>query len=169
VAAVNLATAPRGLDRIKSVSDPDVFPHSVLAGAETALVLFCAAFYGEQDAVWIAEAGLRATCVDTDAERVQVMKRIYPPDWDFIVANVYEFVYDALLCKWDVVTVDCGSAQFDRCADLISVFCGLARRAVVLGTGFATVVLPPNGWSVTRILFRSPFRGGVYWTVLEAA
>lgn len=155
--------------RIRSLADETTFPLRVLEDRQTALVLFCAGFYGVQDAVFVADAGLQAVCVDVDVERVDVMRRIYPSGWDFVVDNVYEYAADTRLSPRDVVTVDCPSGHFDRCADMVERWCELATEAVVLGSGFATVVLAPTGWSVTETIKRTDYRGGVFWTVLEPA
>lgn len=152
-----------------STVSQDVFPHDVLIGCNTALVIFCAAFGGRQDAEHIAEAGLTATCVDIDGEKMEVLARTYPQHWDFETVDAYAFAEFATLKgrQWDVVTLDPFTPDFDRCADNVATWCRLARRAVIVGTGVATLIVAPPGWEVTRVQQRSSYHGGVYWTVLE--
>lgn len=142
-----------------------LYPTEILERCETALVLFAAAFLGEQDAVWIEEAGLVATCVDNDAERLDEMLRLYPEDWTFVSGDAYEFARRG--GRWDLVSVDCPSGDsFDRCADLLDLWCSLARVAVVLGTSPGRRLVAPDGWRVARTIRRSPIAN---WTVLERA
>lgn len=142
------------------------YPGWVLRGREDALVLFAAAWMGRQDAFWVHDAGLVGTCVDHDGAKLAEMQALYPDTWEFIQADVYE--YGAIVQRqWDVVSLDCPSDQFQRCADHVQLWCDLARYAVVLGTGLGTVVEVPDGWAVTDVRKRSDFVGGVWWTVLE--
>jgi hypothetical protein len=156
-------TAPASLAEIRS--DDRSYPRSLLQRCETALVLFAAGFHGLNDGVFLADAGIRATCVDTDAEKLNEMLRIYPDDWTFVVADAYE--YATVSGKWDLVSVDPYTNQFQRCADLVDAWCALARVAVVLGTGVGTKVDPPAGWEITETRFRTSYDGGTFWTVLE--
>ncbi len=150
------------------MSDASValYPTHVLEGCESALVLFAAAFYGRQDCAAIATAGLTATCVDTDAEKLEQMRQAYPDSWEFFAADAFEFAGSSA-SVWDVVSLDPFTTLFDECADRLPLWCSLARRAVVLGTGTSTVVVAPAGWWVSGRSRRSGFAGGTFWTVLE--
>lgn len=161
-------TAPASLEQIRDADDQG-FPQEVLVGCESALVLFAAGFYGRQDAFWIAEAGLKATCVDVDGERLQVMRAIYPEGWEFVEVDAYEYAELSWRMHrvWDVVTADPYTNHFTVCADNIDGWCRLARRAVILGTGVDTSVTVPPGWRVESVWQRSTYKGGVWWTVLE--
>ena len=130
---------------------------------------FCAAFLGRQDCAWVEEAGLTATCVDTDAERLVEMASIYPEEWSFVCDDVYRYasrVY-AFGYQFDLVSLDPPTNQFERCADKVELWCSLARRVVVLGIGAAPRSPHPEGWRLADIVQRSSFRGGVYWAMLE--
>ncbi len=165
-------TAPETLEEIRNDEAGFAYPRAILDGCESALVLFAAGFHGRQDAFWIANAGLTATCVDTDAGRLMEMRSVYPDGWEFFTDNAYEFVSviaDTTDLKWDVVSVDCPSGAFDRCAELVGDWCRLATRAVILGTGKTTSVSAPVGWEITDRRKRSTYDGGVFWTVLEPA
>ncbi len=146
------------------------FPLELLEDSETALVLFAAGFLGVQDAVWIRDAGLTATCVDTDPEKMASMKPLYPDDWEFVEQDAYAFAHwETERRQWDIVTADPWTGHMDTCARFLKEWCRLARKAVVLGTGVGTVVEAPEGWKVTGTRRRSDYDGGVFWTVLEPA
>jgi hypothetical protein len=153
-------TIPRHMDNQQS------FPAHLLEGLETALVLFSSAFNGAQDAVWIMDAGLTATCVDIDQEALDRMQGLYPVDWEFVNADAFQFCEEGL-GRWDIVTVDCPSGAFAKCSGLVGLWCNCARRYVILGTGIRTEVEPPDGWEIIEKRRRSSYDGGVYWTVLE--
>lgn len=154
------------LDDLRDLDAGAAYPGFVLDGAETALVLFAAGFLGRQDAYWIADAGLRARCVDEDAEKLAEMRDLYPADWSWRAADVWSWSDPKV---YDVVSLDPWTQDFQRCADMVGKWCSLARRAVVLGTGVTTTVLAPTGWQVTDARKRSDYDGGVFWTVLEPA
>jgi hypothetical protein len=127
------------------------------------------------DAAWIADAGLRATCVDLDGEKLEEMKPLYPEDWHFIRTDAYHYAdYASRLIRnsgqeWDVVSCDPFTNEFTNCANNIGAWCRLARHVVILGTGTDTIVNVPAGWEITQTIKRSDYAGGVYWTVLERA
>lgn len=158
---------PRGFDDIRDPDDQS-FPVGVLDGCRDALVLFAQAWYGMQDAYYVAAAGLDGTCVDIRDHNFGAMRDLYPDGWEFVQADVYEFI-ESTERTWDVVTVDCPSGHFQRCADLLPELCSLATRAVVLGSGAKTRIAVPGGWHQTSKNRRSMMFGGVYWTVLERA
>lgn len=153
------------LEKIRASSSADRYPCAVLDGCETALVLFAAAFHGAQDALWIADAGLTATCVDVDKQRLHEMANLYPEDWTFVDADVFEYATTAT--PRDVVSLDPPSNLFDKCAELLPLWCLIARKAVILGTGKDTVVDVPDGWYLDGYRQRSHFLGGVFWAVLK--
>lgn len=157
---------PATLEAIRSEPEGIAYPCDMLIGCKDALVLFAAGFHGKQDAFWIAEAGLAATCVDNDAQKLLEMRHVYPIAWEFITDDAFEYIA-TIDRRWDVVSVDCPSGAFDRCADLIGDWCRLARHAVVLGTGPDTPLEAPDGWTVTDRRHRSDYDRGVYWAVLE--
>lgn len=159
---------PRTLELVRD-PDGDVYPNEVLEGLGDALVLFCAHWYGKQDAFWIAEAGLIATCVDLEEQRMRGMATLYPKGWDFVVADAYHYgkVAEANGETWDVVSLDPWTGQFGQCIEHLPVWCALARRAVVMGTGGNSAVTAPPGWRIARLVHRTDYDGGVFWTVLE--
>jgi hypothetical protein len=155
---------PRTLEEVRDRFGRDIFPHDVLEGCETALVLFCAAFHGRQDAFWIADAGLRATCVDLDHDKLAEMQHVYPDDWEFVNDDVFEFAV-TYQDAFDVVTLDPNSDRIQQCADELELWCSLARHAVILTTQPGTRLTIPQGWKLHTRIYRSTFNGGIYWTV----
>lgn len=154
------------LERVRAQAAPHRYPRHLLVGLKTGLVLFAAAFHGRQDAVWMAEAGLTTTCVDTDEGKLDEMRYAYPPGWEFVVDDVFAFAADCGR-KWDVVSLDPFTNQMQECANLLPLWCHLANAAVVLGVHGDTDVVAPNGWRVVEQVPRSSFGGGVFWVVLE--
>jgi hypothetical protein len=154
------------LEQVRKGASPALYPRHALVGCADALVLFAAAFHGQQDAVWMAEAGLRTTCVDIDQEKLREMMDAYPDSWSFVQADVFEFSIRTER-RWDVVSIDCPSNLFERCADLMPLWCRIAKRVVVLGCDKRTACLAPEGWSRVGRLHRSHNYGGVYWMVFE--
>jgi hypothetical protein len=153
---------------IRATAD-GTYPVRVLEGCETALLLFAAGFHGRQDGIFVADAGLTATCVDIRPERLHDMAAVYPSAWEFLVDDAFDYV-EQTERQWDVVSVDCPSGMFQRCADLIETWCDLARRVVVLGASAesARSVRRPLPWAMTSLVKRSDYRGGVYWAVMES-
>jgi hypothetical protein len=128
-------------------------------------MLFCAAWFGRQDAVHIADAGLFATCVDTDEEKLLEMRGLYPDDWTFVCSDAFAFAKQTG-GRWDVVSLDPFTDKFQLCAAMLPLWCDLARRVVVLGTGPDVALSIPDGWKLSDLRRRSDFKGGVYWAVL---
>lgn len=143
------------------------FPRDLLIGCKDALVVFAAGFLGMQDAFWISEAGIRATCLDHDGVRLEEMHKLYPDTWEFFKTDSFEWVTNASRAgrTWDLVSVDCNTNHFERCARLLPLWCRLARKVVIIGTGYDNVEAP-IGWKLDRHVFRSDYQGGVYWDVL---
>lgn len=160
---------PRSLADVRDPDGDKSYPNHILDGAETALIMFCAAFWGRQDAYHVAAHGLHGTCVDTDGAKLEEMRAVYPAGWEFHEQDAFAFTAQAVMeeRQWDIVSLDPFTDKFDRCADLVETWCGLATRAVLLGTGEYTVMVEPEGWRVTERRKRSDFHGGIYWTVLE--
>lgn len=159
--------SPRSLNEIRDLDAGVSFPGLALSGSETALVLFAAAWHGKQDAYWIAQAGLRATCVDLDEGRLREMMELYPRDWAFRQMDAFTY-HEGCEVVYDVVSLDPFTNQFDRCADMLPVWCALARNVVILGMDDRELEAPV-GWQIVDRRKRSDFNGGVYWVVLERA
>ena len=156
---------PRNMADIRD--DPFRFPRSALRGAQTALCMFAAEWHGRQDAYWLAEAGITATCVDLNGQKLEDMRRVYPQGWEFVTSDAFEFPADR---RFDVVTADPFTGEaMDRCHQLMPRWCGMADRTVIMGSTAAQVLRKrhiPGGWEITDMLKRSDWGGGVFWTVV---
>jgi hypothetical protein len=140
------------------------FPADLLPECESALMLFCAAFYGRNDCVWVQEAELRiVTGVDQDREKLDAMRAIYPETWRFACADAFEFH----TVPHDLVSVDVFSNQSDRALGMLEHWCGMARRFVTVAAWKEPDVQIPVGWQRRDLMYRSSFLGGCYWYVLE--
>lgn len=122
---------------------------SIPVGARTGLLLFGAAFNGENDGAHLLHAGLTCEVVDTDPQRLAVMKAEYPAGWTFTQADAFEFAAQAQEegRTWDVVSVDPFSSEEQRSLDAIEAWASLATRLVVVGAQRATIAARgPSGW-----------------------
>ena len=85
------------------------FPTKFLQPGMTVLCLFCARFFGRSDVIHVHDAGAaHATLVDTDSQRLEEMRLIYPSHWSYI-ADDYAAYLDraaAIAEKFDVVIAD---------------------------------------------------------------
>jgi hypothetical protein len=164
-----LTAPPEQFSDIEDLYCGSVYPRVERGqGYETALCLFSAMWYGMQDVYWIAKAGLVGMCVDLDGEKLNAMREVYPEGWEFVEGDVFEFAEDTDR-TWDVVTLDPWTGQFERCADLLPLWCSLAESRVVLGHGNYRLPDPvaPEGWQLVLKLKRSDYKGGIYWMVYE--
>jgi hypothetical protein len=145
-----------------------VFPSQALSECSTALCLFSAAWHGRQDAYWVSKRGLTAKCIDIDQGRLDEMRSMYPAGWTFGCTDA--FLWARLVSQgppsFDVVTLDPFTNHFDRCADMLETWCGLARNVVILGMDERDLDAP-DGWQIVNRIQRSKYGGGVYWVVLE--
>jgi hypothetical protein len=158
------------------------YPAHLLEGCETGLCLFAAAFLGHNDAIHMAEAGLRVTCVDTDALRLHEMMSLYPSDWQFITADAWSFAHDqgaehrdtltyrhwaaapGIPIRWDVVSVDTFTGDaMQRSLESLPLWCSLARKAATVTHTDGASYQTPAGWR-SSLVERAT---GVNWLVLE--
>ena len=131
-----------------------VYPTDVLAGYESVLVLFGAAFLGVNDVIHLAAAGLAdVTVVDLDAEKLDAMRVLYPRTWKFVSADAFDFVdrQCASGARYDVVTADPFTDLMPRCRAELPALCALARHVVVVGIEHGLPFDPPRGWRSQRI------------------
>jgi hypothetical protein len=160
------------LQDIESLYCGTVYPGpQFFEGCETALCIFSAEWLGMQDAYWIAQHGLRGTCVDLQGDKLAQMREIYPQGWEFVEADAYDFAAGAVVegRQWDALTLDPWTGQFQQCADLLPTWTTLARKTVVLGHGNYRLIRPeaPEGWTMTEAIKRSDFKGSVDWLVFQ--
>jgi len=156
-------TAPATLAELRVPAEAGLYPRELLDGCADALVLFAAGFYGRQDAVWVADAGLTATCIDRDRGRLDAMADLYPDTWEFVCTDAFAYAerMDGRRV-WDVVSLDPSTNLFTRCAALAPLWARLARRNLVIGCGRQEPP-PPPGWHRAGVTWRSDYRGGTWW------
>ena len=116
-------------------ADRASYPTHLLEGCETGLCLFAAAFLGQNDAAHFEEAGVRTTCVDTDAERLGQMSFYYPRDWKYFTGDAWRYAEGAAAIgrQWDAISVDpfLGDAGY-RALDSLGLWASLARKFVTV-------------------------------------
>lgn len=142
------------------------YPTEILAGCESALVLFGAAFLGVNDAIHFANAAIRAvTVVDIDGAKLDTMRPLYPSEWEFISADAFAFVGDRQTAgaRYDVVSADPFTSLMPRVREAVPALCALAGHAVVVGVERGQQIATPPGWHHRRVE-RSDLAD---WIVLE--
>ena len=152
------------LDRVRANAGP--YPVHLLEGCETGLLLFGAAFLGANDGVHFLDAGLRATVVDNDLERLKDMAEMYPVNWGWSDLDAWVFAsrrVDAGV-MYDAVSVDSwrGDAE-ERSLHSLELWCSLARKFVTVTIGFGSSFLCPAGWKFSLM----PRSGNARWLILE--
>ncbi len=154
------------LDKISAQARP--YPAHLLNGCETGLCLFSAAFLGWNDAIHMARNDLDTTCVDIDAERLLEMRDLYPPEWDFVISDAWEFAIRQRTFgkRWDAVSVDTFTgAATERSLASLALWCAIATRVVTVTVVGAQDAEIPSGWTSGTF----PRSGDVAWLVLEKA
>ena len=67
------------------------YPTRILEGQDTGLILFAAGVPRPQRRHPLRQADMTCTCVDLDGDRLMEMARLYPPTWDFLADDAWEF------------------------------------------------------------------------------
>lgn len=105
---------PKSLDDIRAEYGNFPFPSFVFNRSRSALILFCAGFYGGHDCLKAADAGLtEVIAVDIDLAKLRVMESLYPSRWTFMCQSVY----DLNVAPMDLVTVD---APINQIGDIVN-------------------------------------------------
>lgn len=139
------------LDEIRAHANP--YPTEILAGRDSALVLFGAAFLGVNDVIHMANAGISyVTVVDIDIGKLGTMRTLYRDDWEFVAADALAFAetQHQTGAHYDVVSVDPFTNLMPRCRTHLPTFCALARHSVVLGIERDLPFDSPGGWRGRR-------------------
>lgn len=160
--------APSTLADVRGAAS--VFPSEVLDSCESALMFFCAGFYGRNDCIWLAETGIQDVVgIDIDARKLDVMRDLYPDEWKFICVDAFDAAHVFKAGAYDLVCVDAfGGEVADRALGMIEDWCRIARRFVVMTSIGEVEHETPGGWT-SRFVRRSDHLGGCYWLVLERA
>lgn len=164
---------PKSLDDIKS----GTFPEWVFDKCDSCLYLFGAGFYGANDAIHsVAYKSERVTVVDTDEEKLNRMRFVYPEHWDFENMDAYTFARttDEM---WDLVVVDPPIFQNQKTVDLLWLWCNLSDKYVVIT--ILPDVLEKNNLAVGTVIsdnlseprmitkFMKRNQKSTYWMVIE--
>lgn len=166
--AMNAETRYPTLEHV--ARDAGAYPVELVEDADSALILFAAAFMGRNDAIHFATEGVRdVTLVDIDAGRLELMRALYrDDDWVWRAGDAWEVARELAEAgrKFDVVSVDTftGEAE-EKSLGSLGLWTSLANDAVVVTASSDSAYRAPAGWS-TRIVWRSLH---VYWLVLEDA
>lgn len=150
----------------EALSRAGPYPAEMLAGRESGLLLFGAAFLGINDAVHFFNARISdVTVVDIDKARLDTMRALYPATWKFVEADAFAFAEKqrAAGTEYDVVSADPFTDLMPRLRTELPTFCALARRAVVFGIEHGQPLDPPEGWCARRV----ERTGLADWVVLE--
>lgn len=135
------------LDRVSMQARP--YPADMLAGCNTGLLLFAAAFCGVNDAIHFARREMVCTCVDTDQDKLGRMAALYPPEWVFYSGDAWEFAQAAAEAGngWDAVSADTftGDAT-DRSLKTLDLWCSVAYKCVTATIAYGQDYTVPDGW-----------------------
>lgn len=142
------------------------YPAYLLAGAETGLCLFSAAFLGVNDAIHFARKRIVTTCVDVDGDKLEQMQAIYPPGWEFVEGDA--FVVAELAAaggrQWDAVSVDpfLGDAE-NRVRRNLETFLALARDVITITIPRTLRIPEVAGWTASTF----PRSRSAAWLVMR--
>jgi len=174
------------INEIRDRSTSGSFPVEALKGADTACLLFCAAFHGSNDAIFVHDAGIkRALLIDNDYRKLTEMEAAwcsYQPNWDFQTGDAFGFLQRAAE-RFDVVVADPWTGHISRALKMLNVWHRYVDRALIVGVTMIFLAeqgLPPtldgfNRWlqftfpnlpPASDLHKRSDYRGGVYWAVI---
>lgn len=157
------ATVPADFDAVTRQARP--YPSYLLPKDGTALALFAAGFWGWNDSVHFARAGMKCDFVDTDEQRLHEMTNLYPSG-KYHTQDVWEFAETAVLRgdRWDVVSIDpyFGNAA-EHCWATMYLWVSLARHLVTLTVKRTTQLNAPVGWDVSYF----PRGGNAAWMVMK--
>ena len=179
---------PTIFDLLKKMGNRRNYPH-VFPRIENAIIFFCAAFYGEQDAIYFYDYNLKdVTLVDTDAEKMRWMVHIYPKEWKFITGDAFSYAGRLLRegKTFDVVSADPFTNLIPRILiDDFDKFYGITRRYFVARVSYGSFLekykIEPTEAALAAFLTEkhnreikvrelnqvSTFDGGCYWAVIE--
>lgn len=141
------------------------YPAHLLRFGGTGLCLFAARFYGINDAIHMARAGMTIDLVDT-SDRVLEMGDMY--GCSAHLCDAWEFAGDAVADgrTWDAVSVDTytGDATTRSLSNIVDLWCELAHDVVTLTHVRGQSYEVPGGWT-DQLFLRNP-RNGTNWLVL---
>jgi hypothetical protein len=158
---MNTIKPPKSLKQLREANAHFPFPRYVLQTCDNALMLFCAGFYGKNDCVWVEEAGItNVTAVDIDQDKVNVMKSLYPDEWEFLVEDVYSFTAKATSkgLEYTLVVADVPLTQFESSRPWYKHWCLLSTKYVLItaeANAFVRAGHLPRDWKVKAVINRT--------------
>lgn len=160
-------TPPTSLDEIRRLGNRATFPQNLLSYCDSALMLFCAGFYGANDCIWVQHHGIRRVRgIDVDDDKLRVMRKLYPPNWWFSHADVFESI-PSMLKKYDLVVADPSINLVQRLLKRVRCLTDLSEKFVVVtiqGTVEYDWTLPSD-WYIRGYHLRN--QAGTCWMILE--
>lgn len=156
--------APTSLSQI--LSRAGEFPRHLLPRGGTALAVFSAGFWGWNDVIYLQQAEMAVTCVDTNQDRLWEMAKLYPAGWVFHVDDAWHYAECAASegHKWDVLSVDPWTQTIQKALDDLPLWCALANQLVVIGCLMnEPPPEPPESWKGWVL----PRNERVGWLVME--
>jgi hypothetical protein len=152
---------PKTLDDVRKVFGEYSFPRFVLDKCDSALLLFCAGFYGGHDCLHVADAELdHVLAVDIDKEKLEVMERIYPEHWHFVEADVLKVHTNQ---RYDLIVADPPLDLIDTTINFMTIWGLWAKKYLVLNVRRGSQYLAPIGWRELGKLHRS---NEISWLIL---
>jgi hypothetical protein len=142
------------------------YPSYLLPEDGQGLLLFAAGFLGWNDAVHFVRAGMTATCVDTNEEKLREMSAIYPLGWAFRAEDAWEFAehHREHGIMYDAVSVDPFFEDLAvRTWESLELWLSLARELVTLTVHADTELEIPQGWKSSYF----PRGSNVGWLVMQ--
>lgn len=121
---------PESLDAVREIYGNYPFPRFVFNKCQSALMFFCAGFYGGHDCLHVADAGLKnVLCVDIDEEKLLTMRLIYPDEWTFFAHDVYDC---NIATRFDLIVADVQLNQIESAMDYVPKWCEAASKYFVM-------------------------------------
>lgn len=165
------------------------FPVALSHECANAVCFFCAQFYGKNDVIHLATAGMEdVTLVDLDTNKLSIMENIYPQQWTYRVGDAYAVAaemnsqgerFDLVVC--DPYSSAAPTVLFDKFSDFFGIAAKyfvtlvsqpmLSQRSLEADAGALGEHLSEvhdRKIQVADLIKRSSHEGGIYWAVLQA-
>ena len=154
---------PESLDDVRGMATRP-FPKDEIHRGDSVLCLACAGFYGSHDVIHVLDAGARSIVgVDLDADKIEVMRRIYPKDrCAFVVGDMFSTFYGKN--SFDVVIAE-PSLHLCQMAWESDLFLQAARVFICCVWGQVANEIRDTGPSRVSLLKVNDYAGGLYWAV----
>lgn len=145
-----------------------IYPEYILKDCKSAIIFFCAAFGGKQDAVFFKKHKIKnVTLVDDNNEKLWGMAGKYPSSWTAWFGDYKEFLNKSNT-PVDIISLDPWTTMEIEIINRLDDFLKLAKKYLVISisknNGYDLLVRKYNPMISER---RSNLEGGVYWGVIE--